>query len=291
MKIMMNGKLIDQNDAMISVFDRGYLFGEGLFETIRAYQGQIPFLDKHLNRMEWGATFINIPFLHPREIQDQLKEVLKANQLSDARVKLILSGVNKDTFRPSPPSDDMGINFVIIAEKFVPLEESEYEEGVELTLIRSALNDPPPSSNLKSISWLPKMVARRELMEKDCYDGILLNAQGHVTETTTANLFWIKNEVVMTAPVSLGLLPGITRQVVIDLAKAEGLKFKENVAIFEELSTADEIFITSSILEVMPVTSIDGQVIGKGRSGKISKILRERYQGRIREEIEDAQSN
>ncbi len=287
MKISINGKIVAAEEAKISIFDRGYLFGEGLFETMRSYQKKVPFLDKHLARMEWGATFINIPFLHPKEIENSINELIRMTGYESARIKVILTGMNEQTSRPQLPTDEMGINCVIICEKFSPLGDEDYDEGVELCVMHSIKNDPAPASNLKSTSWLTKMVARRELAEKSAFDGILLDALGYVTETTSGNLFWIKDRVLYTAPVSLGLLPGITRQVVIDLAKESGIEFKEKMIKPEELMLADEVFMTNSTCEVLPVTVIDGASIKDGEVGELTKDLAVSYHERIQDEIAD----
>lgn len=285
MKVYLNGQIVDEKDAKISVLDRGYLFGEGLFETLRAYGGYIPFLDKHLNRMEWSATFIDIPFPHPSEIKKGIIDTLKENKLKDARVKIILSAKNKSGFRPLIPTSEMDVHLVIGCESLNPFSDKDYEEGVNLTFIRSVKNDPPPVSDLKSVNWLIKMIGRREFSEKDCFDGILLNARGFVTETTTANIFWAEGEKVFTPPTSIGLLPGVTRDVVIHLIKDQGFEFQERIVSGEKLTRASEIFITNSILEVMPVTEIDFVPINSGEPGKITKELQKLYKERIAGEI------
>lgn len=285
MKIFVNGKIVDEKEAKISVLDRGYLFGEGVFETLRSYNGQLPFLDKHLKRMEWGSTFIGIPFPHPREIREAIQNVLIANKIKDARIKIILSFANLAGFRPLIPTSEMPVNLVIGCELFAPLPDKDYEEGISLSILHSVKNDPPPASNIKSLSWLTKLIARREFMEKDCYDGILLEAQGFVTETTTANIFWVEGGKIFTPPTSLGLLPGVTRDVVMGLVAENGFKFGEKATRPEELQSAAEVFITGSTLEVMPVKQIEGQAIGGGLRGKMTAQLQKFYKERIEEEM------
>lgn len=285
MKIYINGKILDESEAKISVMDRGYLFGEGLFETIRAYDGSIPFLDKHLNRMEWSATFIGIPFPYPSEIKKGIFDTLKENKLKDARVKVILSAKNKSGFSPLVPTGEMDVHLVIGCESFKPFSDKDYEEGVNLAFIHSVKNDPPPVSDIKSVNWLTKMIGRREFSEKDCFDGILLDAQGFVTETTTSNIFWVEGEKVFTPPTSIGLLPGVTRDVVIQLIKDQGYEFEERIIKGEKLTKASEVFITGSTLEVMPVTEIDSNPINSGEPGKLTKEIQKLYKERVEEEI------
>lgn len=286
MKVSINGKIVEPSEAKISVFDRGYLFGEGLFETLRSYGGKLPFLDKHLGRMEWGATFVGVPFVHPREIQEHIEALLAANQLKDARIKIVLSAVGH-SIRPTLITENMETNLVIACEKFVPISEDEYEEGVDLAIIREIRNDPPPASNVKSLSWLTKTVARREFSEKDCYDGILLSPEGYITECTSANVFWFQGETLCTAPISAGVLPGVTRDLVIQVAKDNGIKVQERLIKEEEFKKVSEIFITGSTLEVMPVTQLDSLPVGSGKPGKTTRDLRQLYKERIQEEIDE----
>lgn len=285
MKVSVNGKILEEGEAFVSVLDRGYLFGEGLFETFRSYDGALPFIDRHLKRMEWGATFIGLPFPHPNDLKSAVKELLKATGLPNGRVKIILSGKNAAGFRPVVPTDALDITVVIGCEKFAPRPDEEYENGVTLSVIRSVKNMPPPLSNLKSLSSLEKMIARREFLEKDAFDGILLDAQGNVTETTSSNIFWVSGGKLFTSPVSIGLLPGVTREIVIEIARAEGIEFAERAIDVEGLKESSEVFLTGSTLEVMPVTEIDRDVIGGGSPGKITKRLRELYSDRLKEEI------
>ena len=282
MKIYINGKIVDETEAKISVFDRGYLFGEGLFETFRSYKGHLPFLDDHLHRMEWSATFIGIPFPHPETIKRGIKEVLQANNLSDARIKILLSTLNKG-MRPHVNTEDSEINLVILCEAFIPLPDKDYEEGVHLAVIHSVKNDPVPSSNIKAMNYLSKMIARKEFQEKSAFDGILVNSSGFVTETTSSNIFWYDGKKIHTPPVEAGLLPGITRNIVIKLIKENGLLFSESLIAPEELVKMPEIFLTGSTLEIMPVSEIDGEEVGE--SQKIIKQIKELYKSRLEQEI------
>lgn len=284
MKLSINGKIIDEKEAYISIFDRAYLFGEGLFETFRSYDGKIPFLEKHINRLEWASTFVGIPFPHPQSIKKGIFDVLQANKLKNGRIKVILSGVGEG-FRPSIPTDNLSVNLVIVCEEFKSLPADDYKMGVELSVIYSVKNESPTVSNIKSTSWVGKMIAKREIYEKDAFDGILVNSQGYVTEATTANLFWVEKDNLCTAPTSIGLLGGITRQVVIECAKENGLKFKENLIDAEQLKKVSEVFITGSTLEVMPVVSIDNTPIGDGTPGKVTKEIEALYQERLAEEL------
>ena len=285
MKIFLNGKIVDALEAKVSVFDRSYLFGEGLFETLRSYDGVLPFLDKHLARMEWSATFLGLPFPHPQEIKKWILDLLAENKLSNARIKIILSATNEG-IKPQLATSQTPVNLVILMEKFQPLADSDYEKGVALTIIHSTRNEAPPVSNIKTTSYACKMIARREFTERDYTDGILLDAGGFVTETTSANIFWVKNKTISTAPLSVGLLDGITRQIIQEILKEQKVELKEQIITPEELKIMPEVFITGSTLEVMPVTKIDLQRIGNGKPGLMTQKLRSWYKKRIKDEIE-----
>ncbi|HBF12730.1 MAG TPA: hypothetical protein DDW49_04980 [Deltaproteobacteria bacterium] len=278
MKISINGKIVESRDAAISVHDRGYLFGEGVFETLRTYDGRIPFFDKHLARMEWSATFVGIPFPHPGEIKKSLEDLLAVNELPNARIKIILSAKDPSTMRPVAPHENLEVNLVISCEPLEALPASYLKEGIGLCLIRSVVNDSNPLCGVKSLSWGSKMLARRELSEKAAYDGILLNSQGQVTETTTGNLFWVMKGELHTSSSSVGLLGGITRGIALDLAKQNKIPVKEVYAKPEDLQKADEMFMTNSVVGILPVTWFDPMNIGSGKPGPITTQIRKEYE-------------
>lgn len=284
MQIYLNGNIIDSTEAKVSVFDRGYLFGEGLFETFRSYDGGIPFLEKHINRMEWSATFIGLPFPHPGEIKEAVSDTLKANDLKNARIKMVLTGMNEGS-SPRLLTDQADINFVVIAEKFSPYSDQEYDEGVSLALIHSIKNDPVPTSTMKTVNYMTKLIAQKEYSEKSCFDGILFNALGYVTETAAANIYWVRDNIVHTPPTNEGLLLGVTREIVTDILKEEMIEFKETLIQEKDLKKLNEIFITNSLIEIMPVTSIGEDSVGNGEPGKLTQKLTQLYQERLNEEI------
>ena len=176
-------------------------------------------------------------------------------------------------------------------KKFNPLPAPDYEKGGALITIHSARNEPPPVSNIKTTSYACKMIARREFMERDVYDGILLDTGGFVTETTSANIFWVQNEVVFTPSLSSGLLGGITRQIIGEILKAQKIDFKEQTTTPEELKNKSEVFISGSTIEIMPVTMIDEKKIGNGKPGPMTQKIRSFYKKRIKDEIESGSAS
>lgn len=285
MKIYLNGKIVDESEAKVSIFDRSYLFGDGLFETLRSYNGKLPFLEKHLNRMEWGATFMGLPFPYPKEIEEGILQTLQINKLENARVRIMLSGINQG-LKPNPVSDDVSLNLVIVCEKFLPLPTENYEKGISLITVRSVKNEPSPVSNVKSASRATKMMARREIDEKKSFDGVLLNGEGFVAETTASNIFWVIGKQIYTPPPTVGLLQGITRDAVIELLKKEGITVKESFILPDEIAKADEIFLTGSTIKVLPVTRLDSHKIGNGKPGSMTQKVQNLYQARLKGEIE-----
>lgn len=285
MKIYINGQFYDQDDAKISVFDRSYLFGEGLFETMCSYDGVIAFLDKHLERLEWSATFVGLPFPHPSDLKQALYQALKENNLENARLKLVLSSVNPDS-KAQAVDENAPFHVTIFAEDYKELDADYYERGVGLAVLKTMPNDPMPLSSLKSTNWLTKMMARREIQEKNCFEGILLDAAGHVTECSCSNLFWMKDGKLHTAPGNLGLLKGITRAVIIEIAEENSIPFEESLIKADDLKKVDEVFISASGMQVMPIVDIDGATIGKGEVGDFTKKFRAWYKERIQEEKE-----
>lgn len=276
MKIYLNGKILESKDAAISVFDRGYLFGEGLFETFRSYDGKVPFITKHLDRMEWSSTFIGIPFPHPEEIKKAVQEVLQANQLADARIKVVLTAQG-DSFKPAAPTDDMNVNLLVSAEILAELPQAYYKKGVGIIFVHSVMGEVSPITHIKSTSWGSKMVARREVEEKGAFEGVFINPKGFVTEGTVTNLFWVKEGTLFTVPQNEGLLGGVTRGLVLELAKKNHIPFKELPTTPADLKKSDEIFLTNSLYEILPVTLIEEEEAGKGKVGPLTLQLIELY--------------
>lgn len=285
MKAFINDKILDLNQVKIPVLDRGYLFGEGLFETLRAYRGTLPFLKEHLERLEWASAFVGLPFPHPERIKNSAYALLSENNLKEGVVKILLSAQG-DSIRSVALKEDPEINLVILCEKYKPIPQETYESGVDLCFLRSLRNEQPPLSTLKSTSWLSKMITARELEEKASFDGILFDYQDHVMETTRSNIFWVKDKTLYTPPLNSGLLPGITRKMVKELAEDNEIECKEKLIHGHELNLMDEVFITGSGIEIMPVTVVDREPIGEGVPGEMTEKFQDLYLDRLKQEID-----
>lgn len=277
MKIYIDGKFFDEKTAKVSVFDHGLLYGDGVFEGIRAYNGRVFKLAEHIDRLFYSAhaLLLNIPLSRQKMIE-AVVETCRRNKLRDGYIRLIVTrgigslGLNPNSCkRPS---------VIIIAGKIQLYPEEYYSRGLQIITVptvrnlHSALN---PA--IKSLNYLNNILAKIEAINGGCEEAIMLNAQGFVAECTGDNLFVVKGNHLSTPPLSAGALYGITRGVVMDLAQQNGLTVSEPDLTRYDLFNADECFLTGTGAEIIAVVKIDGRVIGKGRPGPITARLIKRY--------------
>ena len=277
MKIYIDGKYYDQKNAKISVFDHGLLYGDGIFEGIRAYNGRVFKLTEHIDRLFYSAKAIllKIPLSHG-EIVRAVVETCRRNKLRDGYVRLLVTrgagtlGLNPN--RCKNPS------IIIIADKIQLYPAELYERGMEIVTVpttrnlHSALN---PA--IKSLNYLNNILAKIEANNAGCEEAIMLNAEGFVSECTGDNIVIVKAGQMLTPPLSAGALYGITRGVVIELAREEGLTVAEPNLTRYDLFNADECFLTGTGAELIPIVKIDGRVIGAGKPGPITRRLVDKY--------------
>lgn len=278
MQIHLNGKLVPAREALISVFDHGFLYGDGIYETMRVYDGVTFMLDEHIRRLYRSASMIGLTI--PVDV-DSLKayvyDTLIANSLKDAFVRLTISrgygpvGLDPDLC-PSP-------TIVIIAQETKVYPKSFYERGISVIVaktkrnFREALNP-----QIKSLNFLNNILAKIEAKKKSAYDAIMLNVYGKLAEGTISNVFFFKDKVLCTPSAECGILDGITRGIVIEIAMRDGLIVKEAEFTMEDIYSAEEVFITNTTLEVMPVSKVDDK---EYVVGDIAKLLLKAY----REEV------
>jgi len=277
MKIFIDGKFCSERDAKISVFDHGLLYGDGVFEGIRAYHSRVFKLKEHIDRLFYSAKAIllEIPMSHA-QLMKATVEACRKNKLRDGYIRLVVTrgvgtlGLNPRTCkRPS---------VIIIADKIQLYPPEFYAKGLAIITVptvrnlHSALN---PA--IKSLNYLNNILAKIEANNGGCEEAVMLNAEGFVAECTGDNLFIVKNGELSTPPLSAGALYGITRQTVIELAREAGLKVSEPNLTRYDLFNADECFLTGTGAEIVPVVKIDGRVIGGGKPGKITRKLTEDY--------------
>lgn len=283
-KIFVNGSFVNLSRAKISVLDRGFLYGDGLFETMRAYGGEVFRLDDHLDRLFLSAEEIELPFSSTRkDLRSIIKRILEINNLSEAYIRLTLSrGISEPCLISESKASP---TLVIVARKFKSLSPSEYRKGWRATIVGTRQNQASPVSRLKSLNFLNNILARKEAKAKRVDEGILLNTLGDVAEASTSNIFLVKRGIVITPREESGLLPGITRGVVLELATSLGLKAYQRKISLNELMGADEAFLTNSLIEIMPLVEIDGRQIGKGKPGLVTERIHQAYKNLVRREI------
>ncbi len=278
MYIYLNDSLVAKADAKISIFDHGFLYGDGVYETMRVYDGVVFMFDEHLKRLFRSASMIKLDI--PKNI-DEIKmavfETLQANTLKNAYLRLTVSrGVGPIGLDPGLCNQP---TFVIIAEEMKEYPSSFYEKGIKVTIastrrnLREALNP-----QIKSLNFLNNILAKIEAKERSAYEAIMLNHQGFIAEGTISNVFFFRGGILFTPSVECGILDGITRGVVLDLAVREGLMVREGKFYIEDMETAEEVFITNTTLEVMPVSMVDTR---EYRIGEVSRLLRRAYRKEV----------
>ena len=276
MKAWIDGKMVDFKDAKVSIFNRGFLYGDGLFESMRSYNGKIFKPEEHLARLyrSLGAIDIKIPYLK-EEITGALYRLLRANGLRDAYIRINvtrgegrLAIGSRGIFKPT---------VIIFAKPLTPYPKGMYEKGINAKVVCIRTNELSPISRIKSLSFLNNILARQEAMRKGFDEAILMNTRGHVAEAATSSVFLVRGDRLITPSLASGILPGVTRRVVLRLAGEAGLKAGEASISYKELTGADEVFLTNSLFEVMPVVKVDGRKIGRGTVGAKTALLAAGY--------------
>ena len=283
-KVWLNSKLIDIDKAKISIFDRGFLYGDGVFETMRSYAGIVFKLDAHMSRLFKSLKALGIrPPYSKKYLEAVIAKLLKVNNLKSAYIRLAVTrgegrfGISyKDKFSP---------NVVIVAKEFEGYPDWMIRQGLRTKAAGIRVNEYSPLSRIKSLNFLNYILARYEAKHDRFDEAILLNTKGYVAEGATSNIFLVKRKALITPSLETGVLPGVTRKVIIDIAKALKIKVKEKLVSRRELLNADELFLTNSLAEVLPVVSIDSKRIGRGSPGSVTKLLHISYQKRVIREV------
>ena len=262
----------------MSVFDHGLLYGDGVFEGIRSYDGLVFKLAEHLDRLFESAhtLILEIP-LSKEALTQAVIETLKANELKDAYIRLVVTrGVGDLGLDPRKCKKP---TLFIIADKIVLYPKEYYEKGLKLATVPTVRNHPEAlNPQLKTLNYLNNILAKIEATNAGVDEAILLNSQGYVTECTGENIFYVKEKKVVTPPPYVGILKGITRTVVMRLASENGLSVREEVFTRHDLYTADEVFLTGTAAEIVPVVTIDNRTIGNGRPGVVTVRLMKEFQ-------------
>jgi len=277
MKVFVDGKFYDEKAARISVFDHGLLYGDGIFEGIRAYNGRVFKLKEHLDRLFCSAKAILLTIPMKREeIAEAILECCRRNKLRDGYIRLVVTrGVGTLGLNPNRCSNP---SVIIIAGKIQLYSPELYKSGMEIITVpttrnlHSALN---PA--IKSLNYLNNVLAKIEATNSGCEEAVMLNAEGFVAECTGDNLFIVQDGRLCTPPLSAGALYGITRRVVMDIAAESGMSVSEPNLTRYDLFIAEECFLTGTGAELVPVVKIDGRVIGSGRPGPVTRKLVAQY--------------
>lgn len=277
MKIYIDGKFYGERDARVSVFDHGLLYGDGVFEGIRAYNGRVFKLKEHIDRLFSSAHAIQleIPRSHA-ELCRATVETIRANKLRDAYVRLVVTrGVGTLGLNPRSCKNP---SVIIIAGKIQVYPAALYARGMDIVTVPTVRNlHSAVNPAIKSLNYLNNILAKIEANNAGVEEAVLLNAEGYVAECTADNLFIVKNGALFTPPLSAGALYGITRATVMELAEQAGVEVSEPNLTRYDLFNADECFVTGTGAEIMPVVKIDGRVIGSGKPGPLTKKLVEAY--------------
>jgi branched-chain amino acid aminotransferase len=277
LKIWLDGKLVDEADAKVSVFDHGLLYGDGIFEGIRVYDGRVFELEAHLRRLYESAKMIRLEIpLDKDELAAAMKKTVEANGITDGYIRLVVTrGVGNLGLNPFVCKKS---GLIVIADQIQPYAEELYETGMKVISATTVRNHPlalPPQ--LKSLNYLNNIMAKLEALNSGAAEAIMYNHEGYVAEATVDNVFIVRDGVIYTPPVAAGALEGITRNLVIRLARQENLEVVEKNLTRCDLYVCDEFFLTGTAAEIIGVVEIDGRTVGDGKPGPITKRLREKF--------------
>ena len=277
LKIFLGDKLVDEADAKISVFDHGLLYGDGVFEGIRVYGGRVFLHQQHIDRLFESAKAIRLVIpLSPAQVIAAVEQTVKANNITDGYVRLVVTrgagSLGLDIRKTSNPQ------VIVIADTISLYPPETYTKGMNLVTASTIRNHPGAlSSRIKSLNYLNNILARIEGTDAGMVEAMMLNHKGEVAECTGDNIFIVKNRVLMTPGLDAGILEGITRNAVMQLAVEGGYEVLETSMTRHDLYVADEMFLTGTAAEVVAVVSLDGRKIGTGEPGPVTRDLLERF--------------
>lgn len=284
MQVYIDGKWYPKEEAKVSVFDHGFLYGDGVFEGIRAYNGRVWKLTEHLDRLYASAKAIWLQMpISWSEMEEVVLESLRRNNLKDAYIRLVISrgygDLGLDPRKCEKPT------VVCIADKISLYPEAVYTEGMKVISVATRRNPVDTlSPQIKTLNYMTGIMAKISAITLGYPEVIMLNQNGYVTEGTGDNIFMVKNGKIITPPAYLGILPGITRNSVIEMARDLGYTVEEGVFTLFDVYTADELFLTGTAAEVIPVVSADSREIGNGRPGEITGRLIARFRELTKEQ-------
>jgi branched-chain amino acid aminotransferase len=281
MWIYLNDRFLPKEQACVSVLDHGFLYGDGVYETLRAYGGRVLQLAEHLTRLERSASSILLQLPIGRDpLADLIRSSLHRNRLQDAYIRVTVSRGEGDI--GLDPSLCKAPTLVIIAKPLVSYPASLYAEGVSLAVVKTRRNLPEAiPSHVKSLNFLNNILAKAEASAAGAHEGLMLNHRGELAEGTSSNVFLVSRERLLTPSIDCGILDGITRRLVLRVARDLGMVAEEARLRTEDLYEADECFLTNTTQEILPVRQVDGRLVGKGQPGEITNRLRASFRDRL----------
>ena len=277
----LNGKLLPSEKAKISLLDYGFLFGFGLYETVRAYNGKVFRLDNHLARLRYSGARLGI-VIHTALIRDAVNDVIKANGFKQTRLRISVS-IGEGTMSPNLDSCKQP-TIAVLASEYKPPSCEKYQNGYKVVLSSIRRSSLSPVTYLKSANTMENVLARQDARDAGADEAFFLNEKGYLTEAAGSNLFLVKDGVLKTPHYESGILPGVTRVVIFELAAQLGIKVREVNLKLADLLQADEVFITNSLIEIVPVTIFDGKPVADGKPGTLTGKLMKAYKTLVRKE-------
>lgn len=277
LKVFINGTLYNKEDAKVSVYDHGFLYGDGVFEGMRSYGGSVFRMKEHLDRLWESAEKIQLEIpMSKEQMADSVNATLAANEIEDGYIRLVVSrgegtlGLDPNKC-PTP-------NIIIITDLITLYPDEFYQNGLEIITAKTIRNHPGAlDPRIKSLNYLNNILAKIEGLAAGCVETLMLNHQGEVAECTGDNIFIVQDGRLLTPPVEAGVLEGITRGAVMELAAEDGVEVVETTMTLEDVYSAEEVFLTGSAAEIVPVIKVDGNQIGNGTPGFLTRRIADLY--------------
>jgi branched-chain amino acid aminotransferase len=276
-QIYISGKFVPQEDAKISVFDHGLLYGDGVFEGLRSYRGKVFRLREHIGRLYESARAICLEIPMTQEAMcDAVNEAVRINKLEDGYIRLVVTrGAGTLGLDPNRCSNPQ---VIIIADAIALYPKELYEKGLEIVTVSVQRMSPAAlNPRIKSLNYLNNILAKIEGLQAGCIEALMLNHKGEVAECTGDNIFLVRHGVLYTPPLDAGILGGVTRDAVIEVARDAGIEVRESTLTKHDVYIADECFLTGTAAEVISVVKVDGRTIGTGKPGPVTRDLEERF--------------
>jgi len=280
-RVWINGKFFDKAEAKVSVYDHGLLYGDGVFEGIRVYHGKVFRLKQHMDRLYDSARSIWLEIPMSKEaLTAAVEETVRVNEKQNGYIRLVVTR-GSGTLGLDPRKCDP--QMIVIVDDISLYPQELYENGLEIITAATIRSHPAAlSPRVKSLNYLNNILAKIEAIRGGCLEALMLNHKGEVAECTGDNVFVVKNGQIRTPPIDAGILEGVTRNAVMELATSTGMDVREMVLTRHDIFTADEFFLTGTAAEIIPVVKCDGRPIGNGKPGPVTKQLRARFQELVR---------